>query len=352
MRYGPFLVGMPLTTTDLFRPTTYLWNGHLQTVIPSLLRKIPVRYVRVRLETSDGDFLDVDLCQAKDEMRLAKGEGERLRLSHFANRISPLAIISHGLEGDTTRQYVAGMVRELTSAGFDCMAWHYRSCSGEMNRLARFYHIGETGDLQTVIDYALTLGYEQICLVGFSAGGNITLKYLGEVGTLLHPAIRRAVAISVPLDLTTTADRLEQWDSMLYNIRFQRTLKRKIGQKTSLLPEAIRAVELGKIRSLRQFDDLITAPLHGFGNASNYYRVNSSLLFLPKITVPTLVINARNDPFLSPQCFPEPLAEELTSVWMEFPKHGGHCGFTTSEGLNAPTYAEERTADFLTSSYR
>jgi uncharacterized protein len=348
---------MPLNTTASFRPTTYLPNGHLQTVVPSLFRKIPVRYVRTRLETKDGDFLDVDLCRASGERREVKGEpvyqdpSLTFHLSPFTAR-SSLVIISHGLEGDTTRQYVAGMVRELTGAGLDCMAWHYRSCSGEMNRLARFYHIGETGDLQTVIDHALSLGYEHISLVGFSAGGNITLKYLGEVGTSVHPAIQRAVAISVPLNLNTTADRLEQWDSMVYNIRFQRTLKRKMLQKAALLPEGIRAVELGRIRSLRQFDDLITAPLHGFGNAENYYRVNSSIRFLPKITVPTLVINARNDPFLSAECFPEQLAEELTTVFMEFPKQGGHCGFTTVAGLNAPTYAELRAANFLTSSYR
>lgn len=257
-----------------------------------------------------------------------------------------------GWRGDTTRQYVAGMVRELERAGFDCLAWHYRSCSSEMNRLARFYHIGETGDLQTVIDHALQLGYTDISLVGFSAGGNISLKYLGEQGASLHPAIRRAVAISVPLDLPTTADRLEQWDSMIYNIRFQRTLKKKIVVKAPMLPEAIRRVDLRNIRSLRQFDDQITAPLHGFGNAENYYRVNSSIRFVSKITVPTLVINARNDPFLSPECLPEALAKELTYVWMEFPGQGGHCGFTTYEGLQAPSYAEKRAAEFLTSSHR
>lgn len=334
---------MPLTTTPSFRPTAYLPTGHLQTVIPSLFRKIPVRYVRTRLETNDHDFLDVDLCQHE----ATKPPGT-LRTGDSRSDPAPLVIISHGLEGDSTRQYMAGMVRELTQAGFDCLAWHYRSCSGEMNRLPRFYHIGETGDLQTVIDHALGLGYRQISLVGFSAGGNITLKYLGERGAAVDGVIRRAVAISVPLDLLTTADRLEKWDSMVYNIRFQRTLKEKIRQKAPLLPDAIRNVDMGKIRSLRQFDDLITAPLHGFGNANTYYRVNSSLAFLTKITVPTLVINARNDPFLSAECFPEALAKELTSVWMEFPEQGGHCGFTTNEGLQAPTYAEKRTASFLT----
>ncbi|MBO0936884.1 alpha/beta fold hydrolase [Fibrella sp. HMF5335] len=328
---------MPLITNASYSPPAYLWNGHLQTIIPSVFRKIPVAYRRERITTPDDDFLDVDWCLSSAATP-AGGLGQR-----------PLVILSHGLEGDSTRQYLAGMVRQLTAHGFDCLAWNYRSCSGEMNKLARFYHIGETDDLEAVVQYALGKGYAEISLVGFSAGGNISLKYLGERGEQgLHPAIKKAVAVSVPLDLMTTADRLEAWDSMLYNIRFQNTLKEKIRVKSPLLPEAIRTVDMSRIRSLREFDDLITAPLHGFGNVENYYRVNSSLPFLSKITVPTLVLNARNDPFLSRQCLPDALAKELSLVWMEFPKQGGHCGFTTKKGLQAPNYAEERALAFLT----
>ena len=328
---------MPLIANASYSPPAYLWNGHLQTIIPSVFRKIPVSYQRERITTPDGDFLDVDFCPASSATRPHEAEKR------------PLVILSHGLEGDSTRQYLAGMVRQLTGHGFDCLAWNYRSCSGEMNRLARFYHIGETDDLDAVVQYALGKGYADISLVGFSAGGNISLKYLGERGQQgLHPALKRCVAVSVPLDLMTTADRLEQWDSMLYNIRFQRSLKEKIRVKTPLLPAQIRGVNMRNITSLRQFDDLITAPLHGFGNVETYYRVNSSLPFLSKITVPTLVLNARNDPFLSRQCLPEDLAQELSLVWMEFPQQGGHCGFTSKKGLQAPNYAEERALAFLT----
>ncbi|MEZ0539697.1 YheT family hydrolase [Fibrella arboris] len=326
---------MPLIAPSSYRSPAYLWNGHLQTIIPSLFRKIPVRYVRQRIDTADDDFLDLDWCEAHRQQPSVK---------------NPLVILSHGLEGDSTRQYVAGTVRLLNQHGFDCLAWHYRSCSGEMNRQARFYHIGETGDLHTVAQQALAAGYETIYLVGYSAGGNITLKYLGERGSSINPAIKRAVAISVPLDLMTTADRLEAWDSMVYNRRFQKTLKEKVKLKTGTLPEAIRATDLSRIRSLREFDDLITAPLHGFAGVTDYYTRNSSLLFLPKITVPTLVLNAQNDPFLSPECFPTALAKELTCVWMEFPKQGGHCGFPSASGLQAPNYAEERVLQFLTQS--
>ncbi|NID09274.1 YheT family hydrolase [Fibrivirga algicola] len=324
---------MPLIGASSYRPPAYLWSGHLQTVVPSLFRKIPVRYVRQRVETADDDFLDLDWSRADQAAGSAK---------------NPLVIVSHGLEGDSTRQYVAGTVRLLNQHGFDCLAWHYRSCSGEMNRQARFYHIGETGDLHTVVQEVLKAGYQTIYLVGYSAGGNITLKYLGEQGPTVHPAIKRAVGISVPLDLLTTADRLEQWDSMVYNRRFQKTLKEKVKLKAGTLPAAIRATDLRRIRSLREFDDLITAPLHGFDGVTDYYTRNSSLRFLSKITVPTLVLNAQNDPFLSPECFPKALAKELTHVWMEFPEQGGHCGFPSASGLQAPTYAEERVVQFLT----
>ncbi|WP_375444838.1 YheT family hydrolase [uncultured Fibrella sp.] len=324
---------MPLITASPYRPPAYLWTGHLQTIVPSLFRKISVRYVRQRIETADDDFLDLDWSEAPRQQPSVK---------------NPLVIISHGLEGDTTRQYVAGTVRLLNQYGFDCLAWHYRSCSGTMNRQARFYHIGETGDLHTVIQQALAAGYQTIHLVGFSAGGNIMLKYLGEQQEQLHPAIKRGVAVSVPLELLTTADRLEKWDSMVYNRRFQKTLKEKVKLKAGTLPDAMRTVDLRRIRSLREFDDLITAPLHGFDGVVDYYTRNSSLSFLSKITVPTLVLNARNDPFLSPECFPEALAKELTCVWMEFPEQGGHCGFPSANGLQAPTYAEERVLQFLT----
>jgi len=330
-----FFVGMPLIEASSYRPPAYLWNGHLQTVVPSLFRHIPVRYVRQRVETADDDFLDLDWSKADKAAGSVK---------------NPLVIISHGLEGDSTRQYMAGTVRLLNQHGFDCLAWHYRSCSGSMNRQARFYHIGETGDLHTVIQEGLNAGYQTIHLVGYSAGGNITLKYLGEQGPTVNPAIKRAVGISVPLELLTTADRLEQWDSMLYNRRFQKTLKEKVKLKSGTLPAAIRDTDLSRIRSLREFDNLITAPLHGFDGVTDYYTRNSSLRFLSKITVPTLVLNAQNDPFLSPECFPKALAKELTHVWMEFPKQGGHCGFPSASGLQAPTYAEERVVQFLTQS--
>ncbi|MGA0559116.1 YheT family hydrolase [Larkinella sp. VNQ87] len=357
---------MPLISPSDYRSPAHLWNGHLQTIVPALFRKVDVPYVRERIETPDDDFLDLDwsFSGVKSlELRVKTGPPGGLELdaellSGFGSEklltarrpglnSKFLTILSHGLEGDSRRQYLAGMVRHLTANGFDCLAWHYRSCSGEMNRQTRFYHLGETTDLQLVIDYALQKGYERINLLGFSAGGNITLKYLGEQGQAIHPAIQRAVVFSVPLHLTTASRRLEAWDSQIYNKRFNRTLKRKVFEKAALIPGTIQTEGLQKVRTLREFDNLFTARLHGFRDAEDYYEKSSSLQYLDKIAVPTLVVNAKNDPFLSRECFPEELARQLPHVWMEFPAEGGHCGFTPV-GRNKTVYwSEQRALRFL-----
>jgi len=328
---------MPLIAPSSYQPPVYLRGGHLQTIVPSLFRKVSVNYVRERIDTPDHDFLDLDFS---------------LFTLNFS--LKPLIILSHGLEGDSSRPYLAGMVQHLNRSGFDCLAWNFRSCSGEMNRQARMYHVGETGDLHHIVQYAVQQGYKTISLLGFSMGGNITLKYLGEHGRAgtLHPALKRAVTFSVPLDVTTSATRLEAWDSMVYNRRFQRSLKAKIGQKAGALPPALAASDWQRARTIRQFDDLITGPLHGFSGAEDYYTKNSSLPFLPDISIPTLVVNAKNDPFLSPECLPETLARELTNVWMEFPASGGHCGFMDRRGgLNGTYWSEKRAVQFLTQDF-
>jgi len=338
---------MPLIAQSSYRPPTRLWNGHLQTIIPSLFRKVTVAYVRERVETPDDDFLDIDWSSGQ-----RAGDAERgVAGSTQAPASLPLVILSHGLEGSSTSPYLAGMVKHLTQSGFDCMAWHYRSCSGELNRQQRFYHIGETGDLHFIIQHALTKGYQTIYLMGFSAGGSVTLKYLGEQKTALNPAIRRAVVFSVPLDLMGSARRLEQWDSLVYNYRFNRTLKRKVLQKAAVMPGVFPTDRISKARSVREFDNLFTAPQNGFRDVTDYYTQSSALQFLPNIAIPTLIVNALNDPFLSPECFPENLARELPNVWIEFPEQGGHCGFPSlTDGINGTYWSEKRAVEFLTAS--
>ncbi|MFD1140694.1 YheT family hydrolase [Larkinella insperata] len=330
---------MPLIAPSDYRPPAHLWNGHLQTIIPSLFRKVEVPYVRERIETPDDDFLDLDWS-------LSGGKSSGAEQPLIPNA-EVLTILSHGLEGDSRRQYLAGMVRHLTASGFDCLAWHYRSCSGEMNRQARFYHLGETSDLRFVIEYALQKGYRHLNLMGFSAGGNITLKYLGEQGKHIHPVIEKAVVFSVPLHLTSASRRLEAWDSQIYNKRFNRTLKRKVFEKAAIMPGVIHTDGLQKVRTLREFDNLFTSRLHGFRDAEDYYQQSSSLQYLDKIAIPTLIVNAKNDPFLSRECFPEELAQQLPNVWMEFPAQGGHCGFAPADRRKAAYWSEERALRFL-----
>ncbi|MBD2703940.1 alpha/beta hydrolase [Spirosoma sp. BT702] len=342
---------MPLIASSSYVPPARLWNGHLQTIIPSLFRKVPTAYVRERIDTPDDDFLDLDWAFCSDELRAMSDD---LADANNHSSFTPLAILSHGLEGSSTSPYLAGMVRHLTQNGIDCLAWHYRSCSGEMNRQERFYHIGETSDLHYVINYALQKGYQKIYLMGFSAGGNVTLKYLGEQGPShggekINPAIKKAVVFSVPVHLMGSAQRLERWDSLVYNYRFNRTLKRKVMQKAAVMPGVFPTEAITKARNIREFDNLFTAPMNGFRDVTDYYTRSSSLQFIPNIAIPTLIVNAKNDPFLSPECFPDTLARELPKVWMEFPKQGGHCGFPSkSGGIQGTYWSEERTLAFLT----
>ncbi len=326
---------MPLIAPSTYEPPARLWNGHLQTIIPSLFRQVMVNYVRERIDTPDHDFLDLDWAFS--------GNGEP------ADR--QLVILSHGLEGSSTSTYLVGMVRHLVRSGFDCLAWHYRSCSGELNRQQRFYHIGDTADLHHILHHAIGRGYQTVYLMGFSAGGSVTLKYLGEQGEHLHPAVKKAVTFSVPLDLVGATRRLEKWDSLVYNYRFNRTLKRKVLKKAALMPGVFPTDAIRKSRSVREFDTLFTAPMNGFRDVLDYYTQSSALPYLPKIGVPTLIVNAKNDPFLSPECFPETLARELPNVWMEFPGQGGHCGFASkASGINGtqPYWSEERAVSFFT----
>ncbi|QDK80951.1 alpha/beta fold hydrolase [Spirosoma sp. KCTC 42546] len=341
---------MPLIAPSSYKPPTRLWNGHLQTIIPSLFRKVAVSYVRERIKTPDDDFLDLDWANSINSKQWIMNNAE-IPSQHYPLSIThyPLVILTHGLEGSSTSPYLAGMVRHLTQNGFDCLAWHYRSCSGEMNRQQRFYHVGETGDLQLVIQHALSKGYQTIYLMGFSAGGNVTLKYLGEHGTAAHPAIKKAVVFSVPMYLMGSARRLEQWDSLVYNYRFNRTLKRKVLEKAAVMPGIFPTEAVRKVRSVREFDNTFTAPMNGFLDVEDYYTRSSSLQFIPAITIPTLIVNAKNDPFLSPECFPSELARELPNVWMEFPEQGGHCGFPAKdEGIQGTYWSEKRAVAFLT----
>lgn len=319
---------MPLLPSSYRAPAYLLGSGHLQTIVPSLLRAVPdLTYRRERIELPDGDFLVLDWAAG-------------------ANPTRSLAIISHGLEGSSDRAYIRGMARALTRAGVDALAWNYRSC-GEPNRLLRSYHLGDTDDLHHIIGHALSTGrYDTLYLSGFSAGGNITLKYLGEDAARVPAAVRRAAVFSVPTDLKASSLHIGLPQNQVYQRRFMKSLRQKIRDKAVLLPGEIDLTSLEDLRNFPEFDDRYTAPMHGFASAAQYYAHASSGQYLKNIRIPTLLVNAENDPFLPPSCFPRVAAAASEFVFLETPSDGGHVGFAEGRPDGA-YYSERRAVEFL-----
>lgn len=309
-----------------YRPPFPLLNAHLETIYPALLRTVNAPpYERERIQTPDDDFLDLDWLRKKS---------------------GKAVIISHGLEGNTSRAYVRGMAKAFFDRGFDVLTWNYRGCSEEMNRQPRFYHSGATDDLDVVIAHAART-YPELFLIGFSLGGNITLKYLGERGPNVHASIRKAATFSVPMDLHTSCLKISAASNRIYSRRFLKSLKAKVRSKGSRIA-GIDLQGIDAIENLMDFDNRYTAPLHGFRNAMHYYEESSSLRYVKAIEVPTLVVNALNDPFLSPQCFPVDLLKGHPSVLLETPAHGGHVGFALFN-KNGLYWSELRALEFLVS---
>jgi uncharacterized protein len=309
---------MPLIQNADYQAPFWLPDGHIQTIFPSVFRKVTgVNYVRERISTPDGDFLDVDIAPSAPDRGTYSSKLESNFNSHLGGRGA--VILSHGLEGDTSRQYITGMVKNFNAHGFDCLAWNFRSCSGEINQTKRFYHSGATDDLETIIKYSLSKSYNKIYLVGFSLGGNLTLKYLGEKGQNLYPEIQKAVTFSVPLHLSSSGKTI----GWLYTKRFCRSLNKKILEKSQRFPEfQIDTSYIANIKTLKDFDDAYTSQLHGFIDAEDYYERNSSLYFLDKINIPTLIINAQNDPFLSKECFPFEQIKTMEKIHFQAPRMG------------------------------
>ncbi len=317
---------MPLVSHSSYKAPFYLFNGHLETMIPSAFRKIKgVSYQRERFELADGDFVDLDWLR---------------------NNSKKLVIISHGLEGSSDRHYSKGMAKYFFEHGWDALAWNCRSCSGEMNRLPRFYHHGATEDFKEVIDHALSQKqYDSIVLVGISMGGSLTLKYLGENSGRLPEQVKGGAAFSVPCHLGSSAKELDRPNKRFYLNRFLKKLGKKIKSKSEKFPELISFKGFEKIRSFEEFDNRYTAPLHGFSSANDFYERAASLQYIPKITVPTLIVNALNDPFLPEQCYPYDIAKDHQNVFLEIPERGGHTGFTLAG--QEENWMEVRAFEFL-----
>ncbi|HEX7044165.1 MAG TPA: hydrolase [Burkholderiales bacterium] len=309
-----------------FEPAWWCRNPHLQTILPNRMRPRPaVAFRRERIELPDGDFADIDWSGGAE---------------------GPIVLLLHGLQGSSRSRYAAALARAFGAAGWRTAVLHFRGCSGEPNRLPRSYHSGETGDT----DYVVRLLHARepqapLAAVGVSLGGNVLLKWLGERGA--DAPVCAAVAISVPFVLARAAERLEsgfariyQWE-LLYSLCAALEAKRRSVQLPLALGRRVR------FRRMRDFDDCVTAPLHGFRDAAHYYEASSSRPYLPRIRVPTLLIQARDDPFMYPDVIPEP-HELPPCVTLEAHEHGGHVGFVGGRWPWRPRYyLEERVPQFL-----
>ncbi len=316
----------------VYRPAWWIPGAHLRTLWGKLLRRhVPPNTRTERWTTDDGDFLDLH--------RLDAPVG------------APRLLILHGLEGTVRSHYAVGLLAEAERRGWAADLLIFRSCGDEPNRALRFYHSGETADVDAVIRrLAAEDPARPLLLVGVSLGGNVLLKWLGEQGENVPAELRGAAAVSVPFDLARGSRFLNRGFSRFYQAHFLRSLRRKAIEKSERFPHALRPNVIRRARTLYEFDDLVTAPVHGYQDADDYYARSSSLHFLAHIRVPTFLLSARDDPFL-----PAPVLDEVRlvargnpSLHLEFVDRGGHAGFITGV---APWrlfyYAEWRVAEFL-----
>ncbi len=315
-----------------FRRAGWLPGPHLGTVWASVARPLPrPRFRRERLELDDGDFLDVDRLDASD-------------------RAAPVLVISHGLEGSSGASYVRGLAMAASQAGLAVAAWNFRGCSGAPNRLLRQDHSGETGDLAAVVAHLVREDARRsVLLAGFSLGGNQTVKWMGENGDALPAAVRAAVAISVPFDLAACASALDGpgfWP-WVYRERFLRRLRRKALRKAAEHPGRIDAPAVLRATTFSAYDGLVTAPLHGFASADDYWRRSSAGQFVSGVRRPLLLLSADDDPLVPAGTIPVTDAGSNPSVTLEVTRGGGHVAFVGGTPLRPDYWAEARAIDFL-----
>ena len=321
-----------MTVKKNYSPAWWIPGGHLQTLWGKLFRRqSPAPTTLLRLETPDGDFLDLHRTSARQE--------------------SPRVLLLHGLEGTIRSHYAQGLLNEAVRRGWAADLLIFRSCGDELNRTKRFYHSGETGDVSFVIDRIIQEFPDvPLALAGVSLGGNVLLRYLGERSTRLPSQLAGAVAISVPFDLSRSSGRINRGFSRIYQRFFLGSLRRKAQEKAKLFPDLAPLSEIESLRTLADFDNLITGPLHGYRDAQDYYTRASSLPVLEDIRLNTLLLSAVDDPMLPPEVLDDVrnIAQKNPFLHLEFVAKGGHAGFIAGSLPWRPCYyAEHRAGDFL-----
>lgn len=332
----PFtLAAVSRSSEYTYTPAWWVPGAHLQTLWGKLVRRPPRVDTRIeRWSTPDGDEIELRRLDA-----------------HDATADTPRLLLLHGLEGTIASVYLLGTLAEARARGWAADVLIFRTCNGEMNRARRMYHSGETTDLDFVVRRLVAARPEQpLVLAGFSLGGNVLLKWLGEQGADVPAQVRGAAAVSVPYDLERGSRHIERGFARVYGRHFLRTLRAKARAKLRLFPALFDHAALERARTLFEFDEAVTAPVHGFRSASDYYSRSSSLRFLSGVRRPTLLLSARNDPFLPPEILVDvsEVARDNPSLHVEFHELGGHVGFVSGRNPFRPCYyAEWRVVDFL-----
>ncbi len=318
---------MPVINST-YKPPFWAKSSFVATVYSGLLRSVKVlKQTRERINLPDGDFLDLDW-------------------SYASKTSNAVIILLHGLEGHAQRPYITGTAKLFNTNGIDAIGVNFRGCSGTPNVLYRSYHSGATEDLEAVVQYVVSKKtYTNIYIKGISLGANMVLKYVGE-GRSLVSELKAVIAVSSPCDLKGSCDALLSLKNRHYAIKFLDHLKRKLIPKIAKFPDKINKADYKFIKNLLDFDNVYTSKAHGFKDAFDYYEKASSLQFLQNIKVPTLLINALNDSFLSADCYPVKQAKANPNLYLEMPKYGGHVGFIDKDNVY---YNERRALEFLQS---
>jgi hypothetical protein len=314
-----------------FEPAPWLGNAHLQTIYGALAAPAPrPEFRRERWTTPDGDFVDVDFIDGPAD--------------------APWVHLYHGLEGSSNSPYARMLMAHVRSRGWRGSVFHFRGCSGEPNLLPRAYHSGDTEEIDWSLRRVKALaGAAPLYTAGVSLGGNAFVKWLGERGEAAQPIVASAAAVSAPLDLMAAGDALGRGFARAYSWHFLYTLKRGAFAKLIRFPGLFDAEAVRRASSLRAFDNVVTAPLHGFRDTDDYWTRASSKPHLGGIRVPTLLVNARDDPFLPAEALPKP-SEVSSAVTLEFPLHGGHVGFVTRPFPGVIEWLPRRLLHFFESS--
>lgn len=317
---------MPIDHSLGFTPPLVLRSGHTQSLLVARrkIQRSPNSELE-RIDTPDGDFLDLSWSRPGSKN---------------------LLILCHGLEGHLNSKYMLGMSRAFVSGAWDTLSWNYRSCSRELNRNVEMYHAGATSDLDIICQHVAKKNcYENIVLLGFSLGGNLVMLYGSEERSTLKDRLKGIIAFSAPVDLASSSAALSKGLSQLYTKHLLKLMKNKIERKAKQFPNSYTLDGLESISTFEEFDETYVAPVHGFKGARDYWEKCSAVFRLDRIKLPSLLVNALDDPFLGPQCYPFEQIREHPSITFQAPKYGGHTGFFETRNPEA-SWAEKRALQF------